>query len=115
MDLLNKLFDIARQRNRKIVLPEGDDERIIAAAARLAREKIASPILLGHAQEITRIAGQHDVSLSGIEIADPPSDVRLQGYGSAIAVVFFALIVALAGVLLHLRSRTLWTEIGSGA
>ena len=47
MDLLNKLFDIARQRNRKIVLPEGDDERIIAAAARLAREKIASPILLG--------------------------------------------------------------------
>jgi multiple sugar transport system permease protein len=37
------------------------------------------------------------------------------GYGSAIAVVFFALIVALAGVLLNLRSRTLWTEIGSGA
>jgi len=37
------------------------------------------------------------------------------GYGSAIAVVFFALIVALAGVLLHLRSRTLWTEIASGA
>jgi phosphate acetyltransferase len=85
MDLLNKLFDIARQRNRKIVLPEGDDERIIAAAARLAREKIASPILLGHADEITRIAGQHNVSLAGIEIADPPSDARLQGYGSAIA------------------------------
>ena len=37
------------------------------------------------------------------------------GYASAIVVVFFALIVALAGVLLHLRSRTLWTEIGSGA
>jgi phosphate acetyltransferase len=85
MDLLNRLFDIARQRNRKIVLPEGDDERIMAAAARLAREKIASPILLGHAEEIARIAGQHNVSLSGIEIADPPSDARLQGYGSAIA------------------------------
>jgi multiple sugar transport system permease protein len=37
------------------------------------------------------------------------------GYGSAIAVVFFALIVALTGVLLHLRRRTLWTEIGTGA
>ena len=85
MDLLNKLFDIARQRNRKIVMPEGDDERIIAAAARLAREKIASPILLGHAQEITRIAGQHNVSLAGIEIADPPNDARLQRYGSALA------------------------------
>jgi multiple sugar transport system permease protein len=37
------------------------------------------------------------------------------GYASAIAVVFFALIVALAAVLLHLRQRMQWTEIGSGA
>ncbi len=85
MDLLKKLFDIARQRNRKIVLPEGEDERIIIAAARLASEKIASPILLGSAEELTRLAGQHSVSLSGIEIADPRSDARLQSYGSALA------------------------------
>src|SRR3984893_10235325 len=37
------------------------------------------------------------------------------GYASAIAVVFFALIIALAAVLLHLRQRMQWTEIGSGA
>ena len=37
------------------------------------------------------------------------------GYGSAIAVIFFALIVALAAVLLYLRQRTLWTEIGPRA
>jgi multiple sugar transport system permease protein len=37
------------------------------------------------------------------------------GYGSAIAVVFFVLIVALAGALLHLRQRTHWNEIGGGA
>jgi multiple sugar transport system permease protein len=37
------------------------------------------------------------------------------GYGSAIAVIFFALIVALAAVLLYLRQRTLWTEVGPGA
>jgi multiple sugar transport system permease protein len=37
------------------------------------------------------------------------------GYGSAIAVVFFALIVALAAVLLYLRQRTLWTETGGDA
>ena len=85
MDLLDKLFDIARQRNRKIVLPEGEDERIIIAAARLASEKIASPILLGSAEELTRLAGQHSVSLSGVEIADPRSDERLQSYGSALA------------------------------
>ena len=85
MDLLNKLFDIARHRNRKIVLPEGDDGRIIAAAARLAREGIASPILLGSAEEITRLAGQHNLSLAGVAIADPRSDARLQSYGSALS------------------------------
>jgi multiple sugar transport system permease protein len=37
------------------------------------------------------------------------------GYASAIAVVFFTLIVALAALLLYLRQRMQWTEIGSGA
>jgi multiple sugar transport system permease protein len=37
------------------------------------------------------------------------------GYASAIVVVFFALIVALAGALLHLRQRTHWNESGGSA
>jgi multiple sugar transport system permease protein len=37
------------------------------------------------------------------------------GYASAIVIVFFALIVALAGVLLQLRQRTHWNDAGGGA
>src|SRR3954447_17213209 len=37
------------------------------------------------------------------------------GYGSAIAVVFFLLIVLLAAMLLYLRQRTQWSEIQAGA
>ncbi len=37
------------------------------------------------------------------------------GYASAIAVIFFVLIVMLAALLLYLRQRTLWTESGPGA
>jgi multiple sugar transport system permease protein len=37
------------------------------------------------------------------------------GYGSAIAVIFFLLIVALAALMLYARKRMLWTEIGDGA
>ncbi len=37
------------------------------------------------------------------------------GYASAIAVVFFALIVVLAAMLLYLRQRTQWSEIQAGA
>jgi multiple sugar transport system permease protein len=37
------------------------------------------------------------------------------GYGSAIAVILFLLVVALAALLLYLRQRATWTEIGAGA
>jgi multiple sugar transport system permease protein len=37
------------------------------------------------------------------------------GYGSAIAVILFVLIVVLAALLLYLRQRASWTEIGGGA
>ena len=37
------------------------------------------------------------------------------GYGSAIAVIFFALVVGLSLLMLHLRQRTKWSEIGAGA
>jgi phosphate acetyltransferase len=81
MDLLNRLFDIARQRQRKIVLPEGDDARIAEAALRLKNEKLARPILLGARDAIA----SQGTSLEGIEVVDPRSDGRLKSYGEACA------------------------------
>ena len=37
------------------------------------------------------------------------------GYGSAIALVFFVLIVVLAAVMLYVRQRMHWNEAGGGA
>jgi multiple sugar transport system permease protein len=37
------------------------------------------------------------------------------GYGSAIALVFFVLIVMLAAVMLYFRQRFHWNETGGGA
>ena len=85
MQLLDRLFDIARKRYRKIVLPEGDDARIVAAAARLKNEKIAQPILLGSPDAIGTIAAEANVSLDGITLIDPRSDAKLQSYGAALA------------------------------
>lgn len=85
MDLIRGLFDIARRRHRKIVLPEGDDARVISAAARLRDEKIAQPILVGARDAIEKQADELKVSLDGIAIADPKSDERLHDYGIALA------------------------------
>ncbi|QRM27290.1 sugar ABC transporter permease [Microvirga sp. VF16] len=37
------------------------------------------------------------------------------GYGSAIAVVFFAIVIVLSLLMLHLRQRTKWTDLQGGA
>ena len=85
MDLLDRLFDNARRRNRKIVLPEGEDARIVSAAARLKADKLARPLLIGAVDTIGKIAGQEKVSLDGIDVVDPHSDARLKSYGAALS------------------------------
>jgi phosphate acetyltransferase len=96
MALLDRLFDIARQRNRKIVLPEGDDARIVTAAARLKLEKLARPILIGTPDALKKIASDLKVSLDGIDIVDPSSDARLQDYSAALANVRESMTLAMA-------------------
>jgi phosphate acetyltransferase len=80
MDLLSRLFDIARQRRRKIVLPEGDDPRIVEAAQRLRAEKLAEPIVLG--------------------ADDARNDARLNSYGAALSVARPSMTAAMATRLL---------------
>lgn len=46
MGLLDELLEKARARKARIVLPEGEDARVRAAAERLAAEGLAVPILL---------------------------------------------------------------------
>src|SRR5260370_161532 len=85
MDLLAELFDSARQHLRKVVLPEGDDERVLAAACRLRRERIAIPIVLGDEAAIAQMASRAAFDVSGIEVIDPRRDARLGSYASACA------------------------------
>ena len=99
MELLDRLFDIARRRYRKIVLPEGDDTRVIAAAARLKSEKIAQPILLGDAAAIEKAARELKISLNGIGISDPRRDARLSSYGKTLATLRGSMTAATAARL----------------
>jgi len=56
VDVLDKLFQRARSRPRRIVLPEVDDERIVEAARRLKDEGLAEPILPLDPQSSPRLA-----------------------------------------------------------
>lgn len=70
-DLFQGLKEKVSGKNLKIVFPEGLDERIIKATARLAEEKIVTPILVGNIQEIEAKATELNVSLNGMELYDP--------------------------------------------
>jgi phosphate acetyltransferase len=85
MDLLAKVFNHARQHVRKVVLPEGDDPRVLVAACRLHEEKIAIPVVLGSEQTIAQSAARAMIDLSAIEMIDPQRDARLKSYALACA------------------------------
>jgi len=53
--ILERLFERARQRRGRIVLPETGDERIVEAARRLSAQGIAEPVLPGDPETDPRI------------------------------------------------------------
>ena len=60
-----RLKERARTKRRRIVFPEGEDPRVIAAACRLKAERLAEPVLIGR------------VPAAGIETIDPSRFPRL--------------------------------------
>ena len=85
MNPIERCFDTVRGRHFKIVLPEGDDIRVLAAARGLIDREIARPTVLGAPDAITTTAHAAGVRLDGIEVVDPRADARLQIYAAVIA------------------------------
>jgi phosphate acetyltransferase len=70
----------ARRDMKRLVMPEGQDERILRAARYLSDERIARPIVLGEAGELAAAAGRAGISLEGIDTVDPDANPRLAAY-----------------------------------
>lgn len=80
MELLNKLYEIAKENTKKIVLPEGEEERTILAAVKINDMKVAHPILIGNYETILNKAKNLDVDIDEIDIIDPETSDKLQNY-----------------------------------
>jgi phosphotransacetylase len=75
----NQLLDQLRRHPKRVVFTDGEDPRVLKAAARLVAEQVVAPILLGDCDRIRTLAAAHDVSLNFIHLIDPPqsSDFKL--------------------------------------
>ena len=67
----HQLLERARADKRHIVLPEGDDDRILHAAGRLLRRDVADLTILGDPEAIRRRADELGIDLSAATLLDP--------------------------------------------
>jgi phosphate acetyltransferase len=68
----HKLASWAREVNKRIILPEGDEPRTIQAAVACTQRRIARCVLLGNRDEIFRVANANGVIIPPeLEILDP--------------------------------------------
>ncbi|MDA2917084.1 phosphate acetyltransferase, partial [Nitrospinae bacterium AH_259_B05_G02_I21] len=80
MTILESIRTRARALSRRVVMPEGMEERTVRAAAQVASEGIAQPVLLGGESAIAEAAERIGVSLDGVEIADPATAPQREAF-----------------------------------
>ncbi|MGH8774133.1 MAG: phosphate acetyltransferase [Jiangellaceae bacterium] len=67
----NKLLDGARSQRRHIVLPEGEEERILRAADVLLRRKVVDLTLLGDPSAVRAKADRLGLDVDAADVVDP--------------------------------------------
>ena len=79
-EVFQMILDRAKEDPRRLVMPEGDHEKILRAAFVLNQERIARPVLLGDPEQIRRKAEELMLPTDGWEIIEPQHSPRLEQY-----------------------------------
>ncbi len=74
--LINKAKDI----KKSIVLPEGEEIKVLRAAQILIDEDIVNPILLGNKEKIHALAKEHDLDISKARIIEFANSDKIESY-----------------------------------
>ena len=79
-EVFQMILDRAKEDPRRLVMPEGDHEKILRAAFVLDQERIARPVLLGDPEQIRRKAEELMLPTGGWEIVEPQHSPHLDRY-----------------------------------
>ncbi|MDE6442320.1 MAG: phosphate acetyltransferase [Clostridia bacterium] len=80
MSLLDEIKTKAAALKKTIVLCEGEDKRVIEAAAQITKEGIAKIVLIGNKEECNKVAPH--VDLTGITLVDPLTSEKTAVYAN---------------------------------
>ena len=78
MAFVDELLEKAKAANKTIVLCEGEDKRVVDAAAKIVKDGIAKIILIGSDDDIKASGSSAD--LSGVTVVDPAKDADADIY-----------------------------------
>lgn len=78
VSMLEQIKSRASALGKTIVLCEGEDKRVVEAAALITKEKLAKIVLVGSPEECKSVAP--DVDLAGVEIVDPETSPLTEKY-----------------------------------
>lgn len=81
-EVMRFIIHRAQKQPKRIVFPEGSEEKILRASQIIVDEKIANPILLGDEAAIREKIKLLDLELNGIQIIDPTHAPKLDEYMS---------------------------------
>jgi len=79
-EIMRVLINKARSNPKRVVFPEGDEDKILRAVAIILDEGIAVPILLGDVEVIRARARELNIDLGDTEIIDPRQSEKTPGY-----------------------------------
>jgi len=83
MELLEQIREKAKNANKKIVLPEGEEERTIKAADIILKEGLANLVLIGNKTTIENKAAEWGLQNIGkAEIVDPKNNPKKEMYAN---------------------------------
>lgn len=83
----HELLERARSERRRVVLPEGTEERVLRAADVVLRRGVCDLTLLGDEQVILKKAGDLGIDISGAQIIDPATSPMRAGFSEYYAEV----------------------------
>jgi malate dehydrogenase (oxaloacetate-decarboxylating)(NADP+) len=81
---IRRVIHRARSHKKRIVLPEGDSDKIIRAARIICDENIANAIILGNPESCNKNAERLSINLNGIEIINPISSDKRAEYAETL-------------------------------
>jgi len=68
---IESIIEKLQRHPKRILFPEGDEPRVLEAAAEYVRLKLGPAIVLGSREKIEQVAQDHRISLSRIHIIEP--------------------------------------------